>query len=43
VYSYSGLVVVAQTEHTHQKVERLFDMLREAAGLEAPKSGKVVR
>jgi hypothetical protein len=43
VYSYSGLVVVAQTEHTHKKVERLFDMLREAAGLEAPKSGKVVR
>ena len=43
VYSYSGLVVVSQTEFTHKKVERLFDMLREASGLEVPKEGKVVR
>jgi hypothetical protein len=35
--------VVTQTGDTHRKVERLFDMLREAAGLEVPKSGKVVR
>jgi hypothetical protein len=43
IYSYSGLVVVAQTEQTHKKAERLFDMLREAAGVEVPKEGKVVR
>jgi len=41
--AYNGLVVVAQTAKTHKKVERLFDMLREAAGLEVPKAGKVVR
>jgi hypothetical protein len=41
--AYNGLVVVAQTAKTHKKVERLFDMLREAAGLEVPKTGKVVR
>jgi len=40
---YNGLIVITQTGHTHRKVERLFDMLREAAGLEVPKSGKVVR
>ena len=40
---YNGLIVVTQTGDTHRRVERLFDMLREAAGLEAPKSGKVVR
>jgi len=40
---YNGLIVVAQTGETHRKVERLFDMLREAAGLDLPKSGKVVR
>jgi hypothetical protein len=40
---YNGLIVIAQTDKTHRKVERLFDMLREAAGLEVPKSGKVVR
>jgi general secretion pathway protein D len=41
--AYNGLVVVAQTAKVHKKVERLFDMLREAAGLEVPKTGKVVR
>jgi hypothetical protein len=41
--AYNGLVVVAQTANVHKKVERLFDMLREAAGLEVPKTGKVVR
>jgi hypothetical protein len=40
--AYNGLVVVAQTDEVHKKVERLFDMLREAAGLEV-KAGKVVR
>jgi PDZ domain len=40
--AYSGLVVVAQTDEVHKKVERLFDMLREAAGLEV-KPGKVVK
>jgi hypothetical protein len=42
ISEYSGLIVVTQTAHTHQKVERLLDMLREAAGLEG-KVGKVVR
>ena len=40
--AYNGLIVVAQTAEVHQTVERLFDMLREAAGLEV-KTGKVVR
>jgi general secretion pathway protein D len=40
---YNGLIVVTQTADTHKKVERLFDMLREAAGLEVPRGGKVVR
>jgi membrane-associated protease RseP (regulator of RpoE activity) len=43
ICAYNGLVVVATTAHTHKKVEHLFDMLREAAGLEVPKTGKVVR
>src|SRR5436189_5742042 len=40
--AYNGLIVVAQTAEVHQTVDRLFDMLREAAGLEV-KTGKVVR
>jgi hypothetical protein len=40
---YDGLVVVAQTARVHKSVERLFDMLREAAGLEVPMPGRVVR
>jgi hypothetical protein len=40
---YSGLLVVTQTDRTHKRVERVLDMLREAAGLEVPKTGKVVR
>ena len=43
ISEYNGLVVITQTAAVHKKVERLFDMLREAAGLEVPKSGKVVR
>jgi len=43
VSEYNGLIVVTQTAQTHQKIERVLDMLREAAGLEAPKTGKVVR
>ena len=42
ISEYSGLIVVTQTAQTHQKIEHLLDMLREAAGLEA-KVGKVVR
>lgn len=40
---FNGLVVVSQTMECHEQIERLFDMLREAAGLEVPKTGKVVR
>jgi hypothetical protein len=43
ISEYNGLIVVSQTAETHKKVERVFDMLREAAGLEVPKKGKVVR
>lgn len=43
ISEYNGLIVVTQTAQTHRKVERTLDMLREAAGLEAPRVGKVVR
>src|SRR5262245_3145370 len=43
VSEYNGLIVVTQTAQTHKKIEHVLDMLREAAGLEAPQSGKVVR
>jgi hypothetical protein len=43
ISEYNGLVVVTQTAQVHKKVERVLDMLREAAGLEVPKTGKVVR
>jgi hypothetical protein len=43
ISEYNGLIVVTQTAQTHKKVERVLDMLRQAAGLEASKAGKVVR
>jgi hypothetical protein len=43
ISEYNGLIVVTQTAQTHKKVEHVLDMLREAAGLEVPKAGKVVR
>jgi hypothetical protein len=43
ISEYNGLIVVTQTAQTHNKIERVLDMLREAAGLEAAKTGKVVR
>ena len=43
ISEFSGLIVVTQSAETHRKVERTLDMLREAAGLEIPKGGKVVR
>ena len=43
ISEYNGLIVVTQTAQTHKKVEHVLDMLREAAGLEVPKTGKVVR
>ena len=43
ISEYNGLIVVTQTAQTHRKIERTLDMLREAAGLEAPRVGKVVR
>ena len=39
---YDGLIVVTQTARTHEKVERLLNMLREAAGMEN-RMGRVVR
>jgi hypothetical protein len=41
--AYNGLFVVSQTAEVHKQVEHLFDMLRQAAGLEVTKTGKVVR
>jgi hypothetical protein len=43
ISEYNGLIVVTQTNWVHRKVEHVFDMLREAAGLEAAKGTKVVR
>jgi hypothetical protein len=43
ISEYNGLIVVTQTAATHKKVERVLDMLRDAAGLDASKRGKVVR
>ena len=39
--AFNGLLVVSQTAEVHQSVERLLDMLREAADLEL-KTGKVL-
>jgi hypothetical protein len=43
ISEYNGLIVVTQTGQTQDKVERLLDMLRQAAGLDAAKSSRVVR
>jgi hypothetical protein len=43
ISEFNGLIVVTQTAQTHEKVERLLDMLRQAAGLDAAKPGRVVR
>lgn len=43
ISEFNGLVVVTQIAQTHDKVERLLDMLRQAAGLDAAKPGRVVR
>jgi hypothetical protein len=43
ISEYNGLSVVTQTAPTHKKIERVLDMLREAAGLDAAKRGKVVQ
>jgi general secretion pathway protein D len=41
IHEYNGLIVVTQTGQTHDKIERVLDMLRAAAGLDGP--GVVVR
>ena len=43
ISEYDGLIVITQTAQTHKKVERVLDMLREAAGLEVVGMKKVVR
>lgn len=43
VSEFGGLVVISQSARTHNKVERVLDMLREAAGLEMVNAKKVVR
>jgi hypothetical protein len=40
---YNGLIVVSQSSRTHTKVEKVLDMLREAAGLPKTKASRVVR
>ena len=42
VSDYRGFIVVSQTQSVHDDIERLLDMLREAAGLEKA-DGRVVR
>src|SRR4029079_10298345 len=43
ISEYNGLIVVTQTDEVHEAVERVFDMLRQAAGLNVGKGTKVVR
>jgi general secretion pathway protein D len=43
ISAYNGLIVVTQTPEIHKKIERVLDMLREAAGLEVGGTKKVVR
>jgi len=43
ISEYNGLLVITTNAQTHKKIEHVLDMLREAAGLDAAKSGKVVR
>lgn len=43
ITEFGGLIVVSQTQLVQDEVERLFDMLRQAAGLDTSKPGKVVR
>jgi hypothetical protein len=43
ISEFNGLVVVTQTADVQRKVRELLEMMREAAGLEAPKTGKVAR
>jgi hypothetical protein len=43
ISEYHGLIVVTQTAEIHKKIERVLDMLREAAGLEVGGTKKVVR
>lgn len=43
ISEFNGLIVVTQTAQTHNKVEHVLNMLREAAGLDVTKAGKVVR
>jgi hypothetical protein len=43
ISEFNGLVVVTQTAPTHEKVERLLDMLRQAAGLDLSKDSRVIR
>jgi hypothetical protein len=40
---YNGLIVVRQSAKTHTQVEKVLDMLREAAGLPKSKTPRVVR
>jgi general secretion pathway protein D len=40
---YNGLVVVSQSARTHSKIEKVLDMLREAANLPKAKGPRVVR
>jgi hypothetical protein len=43
ISEFNGLVVISQSARTHTKIEKVLDMLRQAAGLEKPKNGSVVR
>jgi general secretion pathway protein D len=42
IRGFNGLFVVSQTRDVHEQVERVLDMLRQAAGIDA-KAGRVVR
>lgn len=40
---YNGLIVISQSARTHTKIEKVLDMLREAANLPKSKTPRVVR
>ena len=39
ISEYNGLIVISQSARTHTKIEKVLEMLREAANLQTPKQG----
>jgi len=43
ISEFGGLIVISQSARTHKKIERVLDMLRQAAGLDVGKAKMIVR